>query len=150
MCAIYNIVNTAARMESNGIKNKIHISESTYNELMSHGKEGYAVAREEKVRGILFICGCFLVKYRIIPLQPVLPTPNGKSLFCFVLSLKIFAKGKGDLQTYFLTMNFLNRTQPSQTTASSRRSNVSSSNRSQRDLSELDAVVGNLDSDTEP
>ena len=46
-------------MESNGIKNKIHISESTYNELMAHGKEGYAVAREEKVRGILFVVGGF-------------------------------------------------------------------------------------------
>ena len=46
-------------MESNGIKNKIHISESTYNELMAHGKEGYAVAREEKVRWHLFVVGGF-------------------------------------------------------------------------------------------
>ncbi|CAB9501779.1 Receptor-type guanylate cyclase gcy [Seminavis robusta] len=62
-------VNTAARMESNGLKGKIHMSEETFKQLVAQGKENILVEREEK----------------------------------------IFAKGKGHLQTYFLSDDFVNR-----------------------------------------
>lgn len=55
-------VNTAARMESNGIRNKIHISNETAEHMRTAGKQHWLVARDEK----------------------------------------IVAKGKGEMQTYFL------------------------------------------------
>ncbi|CAB9518934.1 Receptor-type guanylate cyclase gcy [Seminavis robusta] len=55
-------VNTAARMESNGKREKIHISEQTAEQLIKSGKEDWFEAREDK----------------------------------------IIAKGKGELQTYWL------------------------------------------------
>lgn len=55
-------INTAARMESNGVKNRIQVSQATANELIKHGKENWLVPREGKVA----------------------------------------AKGKGDMQTYFI------------------------------------------------
>jgi hypothetical protein len=42
-------VNTAARMESNGQKNKIHISKETAEFLRSAGKERWLTAREDKI-----------------------------------------------------------------------------------------------------
>ena len=42
-------VNTAARMESNGIKNKIHISESTAQLLRESGKGSWLVPRDELI-----------------------------------------------------------------------------------------------------
>jgi len=42
-------VNTAARMESNGIRNKIHISNDTAEHLRKSGKQHWLVAREEKI-----------------------------------------------------------------------------------------------------
>jgi Adenylate and Guanylate cyclase catalytic domain len=55
-------VNTAARMESNGEKNKIHVSESTAHSLITLGKGHWVTPRKDKV----------------------------------------YAKGKGELQTYFV------------------------------------------------
>jgi len=57
-------VNTAARMESTGIKSKIHISQETADLLISHGKDDWITKREEKV----------------------------------------VAKGKGEMQTYWLNI----------------------------------------------
>ncbi|CAB9515308.1 Receptor-type guanylate cyclase gcy [Seminavis robusta] len=57
-------VNTAARMESNGAKNKIHLSQETADLLIKGGKEKWVMAREEKIH----------------------------------------AKGKGELQTYWLNV----------------------------------------------
>ena len=62
------LVNTAARMESCGMKGKIHISGSTYKELVARGKGHFVTEREDKIK----------------------------------------VKGKGKLQTYFLTDNFAN------------------------------------------
>ena len=57
-------VNTAARMESNGVKGRIHVSQATADELSNAGKAAWLTAREEK----------------------------------------IVAKGKGSMQTYFVTV----------------------------------------------
>jgi len=43
-------VNTASRIESSGAKNRIHISESTANELTSAGKSAWLRKREEKIK----------------------------------------------------------------------------------------------------
>lgn len=76
-------VNTAARMESNGIKGKIHVSQSTADELIKSGHGHLLLARQEKIS----------------------------------------AKGKGDMQTYFVrTELFSTRT----CTASTRKSTSSS------------------------
>jgi class 3 adenylate cyclase len=61
-------VNTAARMESHGIKGRIHVSQSTADELVKAGKPGWIVPRQDKIS----------------------------------------AKGKGDLQTYFMDERFMN------------------------------------------
>jgi len=58
-------VNTAARMESNGIREKIHVSESTAEYLREAGREDWLEMRQEKVQ----------------------------------------AKGKGLMQTYFVTVS---------------------------------------------
>lgn len=42
-------VNTAARMESNGIRNKIHISSETAEDLKEAGKSHWLIPREEKI-----------------------------------------------------------------------------------------------------
>ena len=42
-------VNTAARMESNGEKEKIHISEQTAEQLRLGGKEDWFFPREDKI-----------------------------------------------------------------------------------------------------
>jgi hypothetical protein len=42
-------VNTAARMESNGLKDRIHVSEATADELVGSGKEHWLTAREEMI-----------------------------------------------------------------------------------------------------
>ncbi|CAB9500805.1 Receptor-type guanylate cyclase gcy [Seminavis robusta] len=43
-------VNTAARMESNGAKNKIQVSYSTYDELVKQGKEHWLTPRDDLVQ----------------------------------------------------------------------------------------------------
>ena len=53
-------MNTASRMESNGVRNRIQVSEATAEELRAFGKSDWLVPREDK----------------------------------------IFAKGKGEMQTY--------------------------------------------------
>ena len=57
-------MNTAARMESNGVKGRIHVSQTTADELSNAGKAAWLTTREEK----------------------------------------IVAKGKGSMQTYFVTV----------------------------------------------
>lgn len=42
-------VNTAARVESTGIKNRIHISLETANQLIAHGKQNWIIPREDTV-----------------------------------------------------------------------------------------------------
>ena len=42
-------VNTAARMESNGVKGKIHISQSTADELITAGKAQWLIPRVDKI-----------------------------------------------------------------------------------------------------
>jgi len=42
-------VNTAARMESNGAREKIHISEQTVSFLAADGKEDWYIPREDKI-----------------------------------------------------------------------------------------------------
>jgi Adenylate and Guanylate cyclase catalytic domain len=42
-------VHTASRMESNGVKGKFHVSESTAHELQKHNKGHWLVAREDKI-----------------------------------------------------------------------------------------------------
>ena len=42
-------MNTAARMESNSIKNKIHLSEQTAELLKKAGKEKWVIPREAKI-----------------------------------------------------------------------------------------------------
>jgi class 3 adenylate cyclase len=42
-------VNTAARMESNGVKGKIHVSQATADELIKSGKEAWITPCEEKI-----------------------------------------------------------------------------------------------------
>jgi class 3 adenylate cyclase len=55
-------VNTAARMESHGIKGRIQVSQSTADEIVQAGKQAWIVPRQDKIN----------------------------------------AKGKGELQTYFV------------------------------------------------
>lgn len=57
-------MNTAARMESTGLPNKIHLSQETADQLIASGKSNWLELREDRV----------------------------------------FAKGKGELQTYFLNI----------------------------------------------
>jgi class 3 adenylate cyclase len=57
-------MNTSARMESNGIKGRIHVSQQTADELIAKGKSSWVTTREEK----------------------------------------IVAKGKGELQTYWVNV----------------------------------------------
>lgn len=59
-----DVMNTTSRMESNGVKGRIHVSEATAIELRSKGKQAW--------------------------LQP--------------RSNKVVAKGKGELQTYWVTV----------------------------------------------
>jgi len=90
-------VNTAARMESHGIRGKIHVSMATAGELIRSKKSGILVERKEKIH----------------------------------------AKGKGYLQTYFLSDRFVNKgagsgsngslLDASETTRSSSESNLSGS-----------------------
>ena len=42
-------MNTASRMESNGVKGKIHVSEATAEELRKRGRQGWIRPREEKM-----------------------------------------------------------------------------------------------------
>jgi len=42
-------VNTASRMESNGMSGKIHVSQSTADELAKLGRSSWLVARDEKL-----------------------------------------------------------------------------------------------------
>jgi class 3 adenylate cyclase len=42
-------MNTAARMEQSGVKNRIQVTEATYRLLCAHGKSKWLVAREDKV-----------------------------------------------------------------------------------------------------
>jgi class 3 adenylate cyclase len=42
-------VNTAARMESNGVRGRIHVSQATANALIAKGKSHWLTAREDKV-----------------------------------------------------------------------------------------------------
>lgn len=42
-------VNVAARMESNGVPGRIHVSEATANELKTSGKESWLTLREDKI-----------------------------------------------------------------------------------------------------
>ena len=42
-------VNTAARIESNGVKGKIHVSEETAKELVAHGKQSWLTQREQPI-----------------------------------------------------------------------------------------------------
>jgi len=42
-------VNTAARMESNGVRGRIHISQATADALISQGKGRWVIPREEKI-----------------------------------------------------------------------------------------------------
>jgi class 3 adenylate cyclase len=42
-------VNTASRMESNGVKGKIHVSEATADRLIKKGKESWLVEREDRI-----------------------------------------------------------------------------------------------------
>jgi class 3 adenylate cyclase len=58
-------VNTASRMESNGVRGRIHVSQATADALTAQGKGQWLVPREDK----------------------------------------IVAKGKGEMQTYFIDMN---------------------------------------------
>jgi class 3 adenylate cyclase len=57
-------MNTASRMESNGMPHRMHVSQETADELMAKGKSGWVTPREDK----------------------------------------IVAKGKGELQTYWVTI----------------------------------------------
>jgi class 3 adenylate cyclase len=57
-------MNTAARMEGNGMKGRIRVSQQTADELIAKGKSSWVTAREEK----------------------------------------IVAKGKGELQTYWVNV----------------------------------------------
>ena len=57
-------VNTAARMESHGLRGKIHVSEASAKLLIEAGKGSWVTARPDKIA----------------------------------------AKGKGELQTYFVTI----------------------------------------------
>ena len=43
------IVNTAARMESNGVKGRIHMSQATADALAARGKGHWITARDEKI-----------------------------------------------------------------------------------------------------
>lgn len=63
-------VNTASRMESNGVMNRIHVSQSTADALIQCGKKDWLEAREDR----------------------------------------IVAKGKGEMQTYFVTVRDKART----------------------------------------
>lgn len=42
-------VNTAARLESNGMRGKIHISEDTAQELREQGKDSWIIKREDMI-----------------------------------------------------------------------------------------------------
>lgn len=66
-------VNTASRMESNGVPNKIHVSQQTADALIARGRFHWLTPREGK----------------------------------------ILAKGKGELQTYFVTVTSKNNSKPS-------------------------------------
>lgn len=87
-------MNTASRMESNGVKGRIQVSEETAQELRSLGKDSWLVPREGK----------------------------------------IIAKGKGELQTYFVHP-------PSPSTA------ISSSDTAQGEV--ISGALGDLDGDGE-
>jgi class 3 adenylate cyclase len=58
-------VNTASRMESNGVRGRMHVSQTTADALIAKGKSHWLVAREDKIE----------------------------------------VKGKGEMQTYFVTVN---------------------------------------------
>ena len=66
-------VNTAARMESHGVKGRIHVSQATFEAICEHEGRGRAIGW-------------------VVPRRE-----------------KIKAKGKGELQTYFMTGSFMRR-----------------------------------------
>ena len=81
-------MNTCSRMESNGIKNRIHVSKETADLVIAAGKEKWIMPREEK----------------------------------------IYAKGKGDLQTFWLDMRKARQGSCSGSNTSDAESDVSSKN----------------------
>lgn len=90
-------VNTAARMESNGLRNKIHISSETAQHMRDAGKHHWLVAREEK----------------------------------------IVAKGKGEMQTFFLEIK-------QQSAASSTSRSTESSDQGSGTFNKMDASLKSL------
>ena len=80
-------MNTAARMESNGLPGKIHVSEATKHELVSKGRGDWIKPRTDKV----------------------------------------VAKGKGEMQTYWVDVTGFKRSISGQSTATSLKSGQSGS-----------------------
>jgi Adenylate and Guanylate cyclase catalytic domain len=85
-------VNTAARMESNGAPGMVHISQETANELTARGKSSQSYFR------MIAIFIIFLVTHLVL------------SRVCcadwfYPRAEKISAKGKGELQTYWLDLS---------------------------------------------
>ena len=90
-------VNTAARMESHGIKGRIQVSQSTADEIIKAGKEAWIVPRQDKIK----------------------------------------AKGKGELQTYFMNERFM-RAKVDKSMASTPRMSEISDFENERDVTIFD------------
>jgi Adenylate and Guanylate cyclase catalytic domain len=82
-------VNTAARMESNGSGGMVHMSQETADELLAHGKHGTT-----------FTSLAVILDYDPTNLSPLF-VPG----WFYPRSEKITAKGKGELQTYWLDLS---------------------------------------------
>lgn len=87
-------VNTAARMESNGAAGMVHISQETANELTARGKTSKSAEIWTIVAFFVFIVA-HLSRLYLVCLED----------WFYPRDEKITAKGKGELQTYWLDLS---------------------------------------------
>jgi class 3 adenylate cyclase len=91
-------VNTASRMESSGEVGQVNISEATYALVreVKEVREEKELAKESNPRS---------VTRQPATRQPVTPQPATEHVFTFTPRGKVQAKGKGELEMYFVSLS---------------------------------------------